>query len=758
MIEVLPAKSPNRGRTVSLKEHLFDTERAALELFQPGSPMLRDYVRFFRLPDQEEKFLVNVRVAALLHDLGKANSDFVEAVTGERRDQMLRHEHLSALVLFLPAVRAWLSAAPLVDFDVVVAAVLSHHFKAARDGDWRWADARRSGRIATWMSHPEVAATLQRVAAITAGSEPPALTSGEWPGPGWQACYEAGTQAARSFERTMRGDAARRALLVATKLGVVAADALSSGLVREQVSIGEWIRDVAQRAAISPDEVSADIIEPRIRQIGDRFKLDEFQARAAGLGDRALLLAPCGAGKTLAAWKWVQARLAERPAACVMFLYPTRGTATEGFRDYVGWAPETKGMLLHGTSRFDLDGMLENPPEALLGKDPRLGEASERLFALGLWPRRYFSATVDQLLGFLEHQYRSACLVPLLARSLVIVDEVHSFDRRLFDALLDFLRAFDVPVLAMTATLIPSRRRELEGVGLTPFPTAADMTSLTQLTEKARHPRYRLRKVTFEDALEEALRTHAGGARVLWVVNTVARCQEFASRAFALGIDALVYHSRFRLEDRRRVHDATVEAFKSSSPVFAITTQVCEMSLDLDAHTLVTELAPPSSLVQRFGRANRHLSRGDAFRAELLVYEPERPAPYSAEDFASARAFLQGLAGELSQDALAEALEKSARHEAAGASNTTKLLASGYYAVPGSLREDDAAGAPCVLDSDLPRLEQAVRAREPYDGLVLQVPRRAAHDPDPRPPFMPRHLRLAPAASYDSRLGFRMEA
>jgi len=64
----------------------------------------------------------------------------------------------------------------------------------------------------------------------------------------------------------------------------------------------------------------------------------------------------------------------------------------------------------------------------------RLNEDQARLFALGLWSRRYFSATVDQFLGFIEHNYTGLCLLPALADSAVIIDEVHSFDKRMFDA------------------------------------------------------------------------------------------------------------------------------------------------------------------------------------------------------------------------------------------------------------------------------------------------------------------------------------
>ena len=48
----------------------------------------------------------------------------------------------------------------------------------------------------------------------------------------------------------------------------------------------------------------------------------------------------------------------------VIFLYPTRATATEGFKDYVAWAPEADAGLIHGTAAYELDGMFANPATA----------------------------------------------------------------------------------------------------------------------------------------------------------------------------------------------------------------------------------------------------------------------------------------------------------------------------------------------------------------------------------------------------------
>src|SRR5690606_5006194 len=142
--------------------------------------------------------------------------------------------------------------------------------------------------------------------------------------------------------------------------------------------------------------------------------------------------------------------------------------------------------------------------------------------------------------------------------------------------------------------------------------------------------------------VEVAVEAYRAGKRVLWVVNTVARCQAVA-RALerCLGEPVTVYHSRFLLGDRQSVHQRTIEAFKQEGkPALAITTQVCEMSLDLDAEVLITELAPFTALVQRLGRSNRHLRYESS---QVWVYEPEAPAPYSAEELEASRSLLDTL-------------------------------------------------------------------------------------------------------------------
>ncbi|MCA9059545.1 MAG: CRISPR-associated helicase Cas3', partial [Planctomycetaceae bacterium] len=415
---------------------------------------------------------------------------------------------------------------------------------------------------------------------------------------------------------------------------------------------------MTDRSLLTEKFVNDEIIEKRrlqMEQAGKWTRWSEFQVACDHLPDRALLLAPCGSGKTLAAWRWVAAQLKTRSAGHAIFLYPTRATAREGFQDYVSWAPEADAALMHGTSEFDLHGMFENAPE----DDDRRGrnyEAERRLFSLAYWPRRVFSATVDQFLAFMQYGYGPICMLPVLANSVLVVDEVHSFDNAMFSALKDFLKAFDVPVLCMTATLSESRRNQLvKDCGLAEPPEWPE-----DLKKVAELPRYRLQRVSDRQTAEAVVRNAlAAGKRVLWVVNQVKRAHQIvASFVKALpgsgddsalqtpdGVPVVCYHSRFRLKDRVSRHGETMKYLKAEFPTAAlgVTTQVCEMSLDIDVDLLVTEECPVSSLIQRMGRCNRNRNARPLDESgQVVVYPPEDNdiLPYDKNDLSGLAEFL----------------------------------------------------------------------------------------------------------------------
>lgn len=106
---------------------------------------------------------------------------------------------------------------------------------------------------------------------------------------------------------------------------------------------------------------------------------------------------------------------------------------------------------------------------------------------------------------------------------------------------------------------------------------------------------------------EETLRLHQENRTTLVVVNTVVRAQavhKALQKKYSPTHLALI-HSRFRPKDRKAQMDKLTELGESKD-LIVVATQAIEAGVDLSAAVMLTELAPASSLVQRFGRVNRY--------------------------------------------------------------------------------------------------------------------------------------------------------
>jgi CRISPR-associated endonuclease/helicase Cas3 len=771
MMARLLAKSPLGGRHVFLSDHARTVLETATLLFGTAdrpARLGREWFRFFRLSDDWfPAFVVNLGLAALFHDLGKANDGFQAEVQGKPGSQAIRHEHLSALLIAMPEIQAWLRRHPLIDFEIVASAVVAHHLKV-KDG---WADRpghEFAGRMQdvpgfrVFVETDDFREILQAAGRVL-GSQPPVVTDDDaWWG------FDEGPRTVRQeaerfrrefgqFAKVLRRDERRRRRLLAVRAGLIAADAAGSALVRTGAVLETWLSQ-AFAEPLTAEDIQQKVLAPRIEELrrsSGAFEWHEFQVAAANLGPRAVLLAGCGTGKTLAAWRWIGSQLARRPAARAIFLYPTRGTTTEGFRDYVSWAGPEDAALIHGTSAYTLEGLFSNPDDAHGRRRGQDYGVDPRLFALGYWPRRVISATVDSFLAFMSHAYMPICLLPLLADSVVVVDEVHSFDGAMFKALVRFLDFFDLPVLCMTASLTADRLAHLERVGLQRFP--ADRAAFDDLTRQMEYPRYRIQPSRAEEAEQAVLRALGEGAkRVLWVFNTVARCQDAATRLRAKvppGTVVLCYHSRYRLMDRNRRHEEVIAQFRTvrTRPVLVLCTQVCEMSLDLDADMLVSEVAPVPSLIQRMGRCCREAMPRSGRTGDVLVYPAENARPYETVEVKQGEQLIQWSAGRVVSQARLGAYLDELPVDPVVVDGYVSFLGSGWWAWnrEDDFREGDDYALDAVLDADIPAVLAARADGRPVDGWVVPVPRRLT-TPDERLGF----LRRAPASHYDPDLGF----
>ncbi|MGF1531687.1 MAG: CRISPR-associated helicase Cas3', partial [Puniceicoccaceae bacterium] len=136
----------------------------------------------------------------------------------------------------------------------------------------------------------------------------------------------------------------------------------------------------------------------------------------------------------------------------------------------------------------------------------------------------------------------------------------------------------------------------------------------------------------------------------LVVVNTVKRARELFSELKRLlkgDADVLLLHSQFRPDDRQRVL-GEIKKDEDKAGKIVVSTQVIEAGVDLSAQTLFTELAPWSSLVQRFGRCNRWLIDGQHHYPKTHIYwfdlpEEKDHLPYATNTLNAGRERLQGL-------------------------------------------------------------------------------------------------------------------
>jgi CRISPR-associated endonuclease/helicase Cas3 len=556
-----------------------------------------------------------VILGAYLHDFGKANDHFQRMLRHKGFKQSVRHEVLSGvLCTWQEELRRWLcpDAEAETAFRAAICATVGHHLQT--DAGM----SRDVERLTAFINHDDFKGLLKLGARRLHLREPPQFNAPlvfaldeerpiadvpmlpELIGELWR-------KGARWFKEA---DQETRRWLAAVKALVIAADVAGSALPnkdkeKDDRPIKDWISASLSRVA-SAEELRK-VVSERLSGGEPNEARNEFQRLVKESNSPVTLVsAGCGAGKTAAAYLWAAEQAAGRK---LFFCYPTTGTATEGFSGYVTKS-RTEGALIHSRAEADIEEVLTTPEDpaekGANGWHPPLSDI--RLESLHAWSPPLIVCTVDTVLGLMQNNRRGLFSFPALARGAFVFDEIHAYDPRLFGSLLRFLETFKgAHVLLMTASLPPPMRKALEGACEMSEPIRGPSTR-----EEA--PRYRLRHVT-EDADDlawaEARKVLADGGKVLWVVNTVDRAVTLYRQArknnFTYPLH--LYHSRFRYFERKEKHQAVTEAFDpkmGEGAALAITTQVAEMSLDLSADLLVTDIAPPASLIQRLGRLNRH--------------------------------------------------------------------------------------------------------------------------------------------------------
>ncbi len=308
-----------------------------------------------------------------------------------------------------------------------------------------------------------------------------------------------------------------------------------------------------------------------------------------------ILAVPTGMGKTdavLCDW------LYRKPTTRLVYCLPGRALTKQIFdvakaRSEIA-CPDIQVLELMGGSE-DLDLQLgPHEPAILIGtQDILISRALNRGYARSpfRWPIDFALLNNDASWIFDE--------VQLLGDSLATGAQLAGLRDR-------FQTFGETPTVWMSATL---DARWLH------TPDFSAKLSVTELTEEdfeidLLRNRYEATKIlakaegcdTPKELAQFAAAEHKDGTLTLLIVNRVERAQETWDELVKLGVKSpLLLHSRFRPDDRSR----SADKLKQGLTGIVVSTQVVEAGIDIDADLMVTDVAPWSSLVQRFGRVNR---------------------------------------------------------------------------------------------------------------------------------------------------------
>ncbi len=547
--------------------------------------------------------------AAFLHDWGKAAHGFQKMLRGESKRWGHRHEVLSAV--FVDWVTGGWSDD---DADFLSAAILSHHKDAADIG----------------LSYPldtgEDSAVVELV-----GELDESTVEGLWEwlaevAPVWIADIGVQGIGVTMPNLPQRRDAIERVLhrgsdILVERLSryfdLVDDLKWDAGIPRRLMGVllrGYLVQvdhtASAHAGRFTPAPVRREVVIAGAGLSG--VDLYDHQRKAAELEGSAMLVAPTGSGKTEAALLWAAHRSETGGKVPRLFYTLPYQASMNAMYDRLRSVFDGKVGLLHGRSALALYRKLMEEGSYDPAGAAQKAKWLRNLARLHLTPVQVFSPY--QMLKATYQLKGYEAMLADYADSSFIFDEIHAYEPKRLAMILEMIRYLrehlNAEFFVMSATLPGVVRRRLED--------ALGDVAFVQADEELfrRYTRHVVRVVPgdllSDKGVGRVVEAFAGGRSALVTLNTVARAQEMYRRLSEFVEDSgrvILVHGRFNGRDRLRKERMILEAAglgrKSGDPVIVVSTQVVEVSLNIDLDTLFSDPAPLDALVQRFGRVNR---------------------------------------------------------------------------------------------------------------------------------------------------------
>ena len=380
--------------------------------------------------------------------------------------------------------------------------------------------------------------------------------------------------------------------------------------------------------------------------------------------ERVILNAGCGEGKTAAALLFAQKLLRENRIDRIIFTLPTKFTANNLSKDLAEkyTIPEELVGITHGDAAEFLRQRAQERNDDDIDEDEIHNLIMAQVFENGIYAKPITISTVDHLIMSLYHGYRFADRAfSNVASSLVVFDEVHYYEKHTMGAIAETLRRLtelQIPHLVMTATIPSAVRNELDMLVTSQPYKFQRAPAVIKDTSKPKTP-FEIKRFTEtlidenDGSVSHELLKHVEqniDRRQIIFVNQVARAKKIYQILADSDIteNLICYHSGFiskhrnekekiiralfkSQKDREEADISALECrgFQNTEPCILVSTQVSELSLDISADVMYSEVAPIDSIVQRGGRLHR---KGESPVQNGYVHRMYIAPPYEREN------------------------------------------------------------------------------------------------------------------------------
>jgi CRISPR-associated endonuclease/helicase Cas3 len=359
-----------------------------------------------------------------------------------------------------------------------------------------------------------------------------------------------------------------------------------------------------------------------VQQLIEKHWQDEF----------LVVRAPTGAGKTDASLLWAQLQIENIRADRLIIAMPTRFTSNALSISVAESLSETG--LYHSSAWFN------KFQKKVKNKEIDYSKAKKEHEFARLLQTPITVCTIDHLLTALTLVREDHHQISFnLANACLVIDEADFYDdftQANILVLLEALKEWKVPVLMMSASLPERVLNDYQKIGYT-------VKSIIEDSSDSERERFEIESIQEYETVEELellLEDCIEAGAAIIYANTVDRALMFYDYFKDRGIKTVVYHSRFTEPDKQKKEELLINMLgkdawkKKKANGIAILTQIGEMSINISADIMVSELCPIDRLTQRAGRLCRFDKEKIGQLHVIIPFKDDAvyPAPYGEFD------------------------------------------------------------------------------------------------------------------------------